>query len=719
MGDLVREKKVTAISDIRDESARGKLRVVIDLKKDAYPKKVLNQLYKHTPLQNSFHYNMLALVDGIQPRVLGIVDIIKEHLKHRRQVVRRRAEFELKQARDRSHILEGLSLALDHIDAIIALIRGSETTESAKEALIKKFKLTDIQASAILAMQLRSLAGLERKKVLDELAELNKLIGKLEKLLASEAKILEVVRDELLEVKEKLNDKRRSQIIAHDLDKFSDEDLIPNEQVLVTLTIINYIKRSLASEYKQQGRGGKGRRGMSTRDEDLIHQMIFANTHDNLFFFTNTGRVFKLKCYEVPPARLDAKGTNIANLLQLRSDESVSAMFKIGKENVDADGFLFMCTKQGVVKKTPLGHYQNLRQNGLINIRLDQGDELKWVRLSSGRDEVIISTAKGQANRFSESDVRPMGRNARGVRGIRLRPGDSVVGMDLVRPDVEVVLLSKNGYGKRTKMEQFAAHKRGGVGVRSAALSDRTGDLVAVRSLGPRAKEIVAISERGKTIRVDVKKINRLQRATQGVRLMRLDKGDSVVSLVVIEESEEEAAEAAEKGRREKKPARAGRQKRQGEGWQVMEWGGFLYPATAAGAWLLAQAIKIIVSSSSKLPRISWQDLVTSGGMPSSHVALVTSMALVIGWNEGFDSAVFGVILTIWGVVLYDSVGVRRATGENTKMISRMLSKLKIGDQRTALHLALGHTPFQSFAGFLVGLGWGFLIQWLLGPVPA
>ena len=502
---------------------------------------------------------MLALIDGIQPRVLGVVDIIKEHVKHRREVVRRRTEFELKQAKDRAHILEGLALALDHIDEIIALIRGSETTERAKAALIKKFKLTDIQASAILAMQLRSLAGLERKKVLDELAELNKLIGKLEKLLASDAKILEVVRNELLEVKEKFSDARRSQMIAHDLDKFSDEDLIPNEQVLVTLTIINYVKRSLASEYKQQGRGGKGRRGMSTREEDLIQQMIFANTHDNLFFFTNTGRVFKLKCYEVPPTRLDAKGTNIANLLQLRSDESISAMFKIDKDDTAADGFLFMCTKKGVVKKTSLSHYQNLRQNGLINIRLDQGDELKWVRLSSGSDEVIISTAKGQANRFSETDVRAMGRSARGVRGIRLRPGDSVVGMDLVRPDVEVVLISSKGYGKRTKMEQFAAHKRGGVGVRSAALSERTGDLMAVRSLSPRAKEIVAISERGKTIRVDVKRINRLQRATQGVRLMRLDAGDSIASLVVIEEDEEQAAEQAEKkeAKKKKKPARA------------------------------------------------------------------------------------------------------------------------------------------------------------------
>ena len=422
MADLVRDKKVTAIADIRNESAREKVRIVVDLKKDAYPKKILNQLYKHTPLQTAFHYNMLALVDGIQPRVLGLIDIIKEHVKHRQSVVRRRTEYELKKARARAHILEGLSLALDHIDQIIAIIRGAKTVEAARSSLIKQFKLSDIQASAILAMQLRSLAGLERQKILDELAELNKLISQLEGLLASEEKILGVVKDELLEVREKFADKRRSQIILRDLDKFSDEDLIPNEQVLVTLTTINYIKRSLVSEYKQQGRGGKGRRGMSTREEDLVEQMLFANTHDELLFFTNTGRrVFKLKCYELPSVRIDARGVNIANLLSLRSDENISAMLKLRKEDLKKDSYhLFMCTKKGVVKKTALSHYQNLRQNGLININLDVGDELKWVRLSSGDDEIVISTAQGQANRFSEKDVRAMGRAARGVRGIRV-----------------------------------------------------------------------------------------------------------------------------------------------------------------------------------------------------------------------------------------------------------------------------------------------------------
>ena len=539
MADLVRDKKVMTISDIRDESARGKIRIVIDLKKDAYPKKVLNQLYKHTPLQTAFHYNMLALVDGIQPRVLGVVDILKEHLKHRQTVIRRRTEYELKKARERAHILEGLVLALDHIDEIISLIRSAATIEAARQNLIKKYKLTEIQASAILSMQLRSLAGLERQKLVDELNELNTLIGKLEKLLASEEKILDVIRQEMLEVKEKFADERRSQMILQDLDKFSDEDLIPNEQVLVTLTNINYIKRSLESEYKQQGRGGKGRRGISTRDEDLVQNMISANTHDDLLFFTNSGRVFKLKCYEIPAVKLDAKGINIVNLLSLRSDESISAMFKLDKDDLKKDGHLFMCTKKGIVKKTSLIHYQNLRQNGLITIRLDEDDELKWVRLSSGHDEVIISTAQGQANRFSEKDVRAMGRTARGVRGIRLRSGDFVVGMDLVKPQMIVVLLSSNGYGKRTAMEQFTPHKRGGVGVKSATINKKTGELIAVRSLSPQAKEIVAISDNGKSIRVDLKKIPRLQRVTQGVRLMRLAADDKVSSLVIIEEAEE------------------------------------------------------------------------------------------------------------------------------------------------------------------------------------
>ncbi|MCY4010805.1 MAG: DNA gyrase subunit A [Candidatus Saccharibacteria bacterium] len=544
IADLVRNKKITAISDIRDESARGKIRIVIDLKKDAYPKKILNQLYKYTSLQTAFHFNMLALIDGIQPRVLGLLDILKEHIKHRQTVVRRRTEYELHKAQNRAHILEGLNLALDHIDAIIKLIRAAETSDEAKAQLIKKFKLTDIQASAILAMQLRSLAGLERQKIIDELADLRKLITKLEKLLASDKLILKVVREELLELKDKFQDQRRSQIIPHDLDKFSDEDLIPNEEVIVTLTIINYIKRTQASDYKQQRRGGKGRRGIVTRDEDLVQDLIQANTHDTLLFFTNTGRVFSLRCHEIPVAKIDAKGVNIANLLALRSDETISAMFKIDKGSFKAEdikGNLFMCTKKGVVKKTALSQYQNLRQNGLITINLQAGDELKYVRLSSGDHEVIISTAQGQSNRFSEKDVRTMGRTARGVRGIRLRQDDYVVGMDLVEPDMTLLFLSQNGYGKRTKIEEFTTHRRGGYGVKSLVINEKIGNLVFVHSLTSSKSEIVAISEKGKTIRVATKNIRCLRRATQGVRLMKVDADDQVVSAIVLANEEEES----------------------------------------------------------------------------------------------------------------------------------------------------------------------------------
>ncbi len=534
LAELVGAKKILTITDVRDESSRGKVRIVIDLKKEAYPKKVVNQIYKFTSLQTSFHYNMLALIDGVQPRVLGLVDIIDEHLKHRREVVRRRSEFELDKARDRAHILEGLTIALDNIEAVIKTIRSSDTIEEARVALIKQFKLTLIQAQAILAMQLRQLAGLERKKITDEYQALQKQIAELESLLADTAKILEVVRDELEAVKDKHADDRRSQMIAGSLGQFSDEDLIPNEEVIVTLTTINYIKRSSARGYKKQGRGGKGRRGMETRDQDLIQQLIVAQTHDYLLFFTNQGRVFRLRCYEIPEAGLNAKGVAIVNLLQLRSDETISAVIKM--ETGTATGsYLFMCTKKGIVKKTAYENYRNLRQNGLITINIDDGDELKWVRFTSGQNEVVISTSKGMANRFHERDVRAMGRVARGVRGIRLRSGDEVVGMDVVVPEAKLFVISNKGFGKKTNIDNFTPHKRGGIGVRSAIVNDKTGQLVTVRSLADNAEEVIAISREGKTIRIDLKNVPTLGRSTQGVRIMRLNKRDQVASAVIVE----------------------------------------------------------------------------------------------------------------------------------------------------------------------------------------
>ncbi len=535
IADLVKEKKISGISDIRDETARGQVRIVIDIKKDGYPKKILNQLYKMTPLQMTFHYNMLALVDGIQPRVLGLQDILQEYIKHRQNVVRRRTEYELRKAKERAHILEGLKIALDHIDEVIATIRASQTTDEAQANLISKFSLTEIQAKAILAMQLRTLAGLERQKIEDELAELLKTIAELEAILADERKVLAIIKDELKALKKQYGDERRTKVIPQELGKISDEDLVPDEQVVVTLTSANYIKRSPIAEYKKQGRGGKGRRGMATREEDVIEHVVNAGTHDYLLFFTNKGRVFRIKTYEVPAASLSAKGIAIVNLLQLQPEETVSSVKNISKET--NGGNLLMCTKRGVVKKTPFEQYRNVRQSGLIAINLDEGDELKWIRMTNGDNEVVISTQQGQAIRFHEKDVRPMGRVSRGVRGIRLRTGDQVIGMDVVEKDSNIFVISEHGYGKRTKIAQFTAHARGGVGIRSAVVNAKTGPLVGVKTLIDDSQEVILISKNGQTIRLGLKDIPSLGRATQGVRIMRLNDGDCVVSLALVDKT--------------------------------------------------------------------------------------------------------------------------------------------------------------------------------------
>lgn len=547
IAELVNTKKLTGISDLRDESARGSVRIVIDLKRDAYPKKLLNQLYKLTPLQQSFHFNMMALVDGIQPRVLGLTDILSEHIKHRRSVVRRRTEFELRKARERAHVLEGLKIALDHIDEVINTIRSSETTEDAHANLIARFKLTDIQARAILAMQLRTLAGLERKKIEDELAELLKLIAKLEGILASEREILKIIKRELLEIKKQYGDERRTRVVPSELGRLSDEDLIADEQVVVTLTAANYIKRSQIADYKKQGRGGKGRRGMATREEDVIEHVVNASTHDFLLFFTNKGRVFRLKTYEVPAVGLNAKGVAIVNLLQLQPEETISSVINISKKLKCEN--LIMCTVRGVVKKTPFDQYANVRSSGMIAINLDDGDELKWIRMTDGNNEVVISTQQGQAIRFNEKDARPMGRVSRGVRGIRLRPGDQVIGMDVVEAGSDIFVISKYGYGKRTKVSQFTPHARGGVGIRSAVVNTKTGELVGVKTLsGDDHQEVIIISQHGQTIRLGLKDIPQLGRATQGVRIMRLNDGDQVVSLALVEKSEDIAEDDGAEG---------------------------------------------------------------------------------------------------------------------------------------------------------------------------
>ena len=546
IADLVHDKKLTTISDLRDESARGSVRVVIELKKDAYPKKVLNQLYKLTALQTNFHYNMLALVEtgtnpvALQPRVLGLHDILHEFIKHRQKVVRRRTEYELRKAKERAHILEGYKIALDHIDEVIRTIRASKTQDEAEKALIEKFGLSVIQAKAILAMQLRRLTGLEREAIENELAELRKKIAYFEKVLADESEILRIIKEELLEIKEKYGDERRSKIINTEVGKFSDEELIPEEDTVVLVTTENYIKRTLASDYRRQNRGGKGKRGMTTKEEDVIDQLVPASTHDWLLFFTNKGRVFRLKAYEVPAASLAAKGVAAVNLLQLQPEEKITSIINLAKD-VGSDGYLFMATTKGTVKKTAVSDYANIRTNGLIAINLGDGDELRWIKQTDGKSDVIISTSAGQAVRFNEEECRPMGRAARGVRGVRLRPNDSVVGMDVVASaDQTLLVLSANGYGKITKVANFPSHKRGGVGIKAATVTAKTGPIVTVQTLESDAVEAIIISQGGQTIRVGLGDIPTLGRTTQGVRVMRLSDDDSVSSIGIMRDSGED-----------------------------------------------------------------------------------------------------------------------------------------------------------------------------------
>ena len=546
---LVLDKKLTHVADARDESARGKIRVVVELKKDAYPKKILNQLYKMTDLQTNFHYNVLALVNGIQPRIMGLKEILAEFIKHRQKVIRRRTEFDLRKAKERAHILEGLKIALDNIDEVIKTIR--ESYDDADKRLMERFGLSEIQAAAILAMQLRRLQGLERDKIEAELQELMALIAKYEEILADEAKILNVVKEELLAMKEKYGDKRRSKIFNHELGKFSEEELIPEEESVILLTAENYIKRVSQTDFRRQNRGGKGKRGMTTKEEDVISQILTTNSHDYLYIFTSQGRMFKMKAYEVPQASLTAKGTAAVNLLNMHPDEKITEIIKYNEDNQqsddknddEADEYLFMATKNGTIKKTAMKNYANVRSNGLITIKLDPGDELKWVKPTTGKNDIIISTSAGQAIRFNEADVRAMGRSAMGVRGMRLRPKDEVVGMDIVTdPKQKLIAVSANGYGKSTLVANFPTHKRGGVGIKVAAVTAKTGPIVAVHTLDPEASEVIMMSSNGQAIRVAVKDIPTLGRATQGVRIMRMAEGDTVASIGIVlpEEKDEE-----------------------------------------------------------------------------------------------------------------------------------------------------------------------------------
>ena len=538
IADLVKEKKIVGVQALRDESARGKVRMVVELKKDAYASKILNQLFKWTSLQTSFHYNMLALIDGIQPRILGLEDILNEYLKHRRLVVRRRTEYELRKAEERAHILAGLKIALDNIDEVIHLIRSSKDYETAKTGLMERFQLSEVQAQAILAMQLRKLTGLDRQAIENELAELLAKIAEYRAILADEQKILDIIKSELAEMKEKLGDARRTKIINHELGKMTDEDVIPEEDAVILMTDENYVKRTSMTDYRRQNRGGKGKRGLTTKESDTVAQLITASTHDFLSFFTNKGRVFRQRAFDVPAAGLQAKGTPVVNLLSLQPEEKVTSIIKYSKDEAQSgDGYLFMATTNGTIKKTKAKEYENIRANGLIAIKLDDGDELRWVRRTSGNDDVIMSTAFGQAIRFNEQDARSMGRSARGVRGIRLRPGDKVVGVDVVDPSndkAKLLIMGERGYGKITKASNFPVHKRGGVGIKAAVVTAKTGNIMTVRSLDNDTKEIIVISAGGQTIRLAISDISVLGRATQGVRIMSLGAGDLVASVGLV-----------------------------------------------------------------------------------------------------------------------------------------------------------------------------------------
>jgi DNA gyrase subunit A len=537
IAELHHEKKILGIDKLQDESDRRGMRIYIELKREAQPTSVLNQLFKHTALQTSYSINMLALVDG-QPRVLSLDTILRAFLAYRREVIRRRTEFDLTKAQERAHILEGLKIALDNLDKVIATIRGSQTQEAAQKNLIEQFTLSEVQAKAILAIQLARLAALERKKIVDEYTEILKTISRLEDLLASPRKIDALIRDELKEVRDKYGDERRTRIIPQEIGEFSEEDLVPEEQVVVTMTRKSYIKRIPSATYKPQRRGGKGIIGMVTRDADAVERLFVTNTHDSIFFFTNRGRVFQLRVYDIPDASRQAKGTPVVNLVQLDSDETVQSVLTLphGRTN----GFMVMATTNGTVKRTPLEAFKNVRRNGLRAITLDAGDELAWVEVAEGAEDVMLATRNGNFIRFRQDEVRSMGREAAGVKGIKLRTNDTVIRMDLIGPaSKHILIVTEKGYGKRSPLTEYKVQRRGGLGASAAKVSVKTGAVVGARVVGVEDAEVIMMSVQGLVTRTGVKSIRQTGRATQGVIVMRLNKGDAVSSMATLATSEE------------------------------------------------------------------------------------------------------------------------------------------------------------------------------------
>ena len=563
IADLVRDKKVMGISDVRDESNKDGIRVVVELKKEAFPKKILNQLFKLTPMQTNFNMNMIALVDGIQPRLLNLKQVLEYFIAHRKEVVTKRTQFELRVAQERAHILEGLKVALDNIDDVIETIRKSETKEKAHAALMKKFKLSEKQATAILEMRLQTLAGMERKKIDDEYKEKMALIGELEAILADPKKVIKIIKNELAEVKEKYADDRKTEIVPQGLGKFSEKDTIPNEPMIVILSKEGYVKRVPPSTFRAQHRGGVGIAGVTTKEEDETKIIRHAKNHDNALFFTNKGRVFQLPVYELPKTTRQAKGYPIVNLLQLGENEIVTAMLII----IDkfAGKYLFMATIKGTVKKTAVEDFVNVRRSGLIAIKLRDGDSLEWVREVNPGNEIMIVTKNGKCIRFDEKNVRNMGRASMGVRGIKLKDKDCVVEMEaVVSKEAKLFVLMENGLGKSSLVTNYRLQTRGGSGVITAKITGKTGLVVGAKVIEQNYEgDVIIISKKGNIIRMNISGIPALGRATQGVHLMRLKAGDKVSSISVIRTDEllkdiEESEKAAEK-QREKEVKQVGK----------------------------------------------------------------------------------------------------------------------------------------------------------------
>ena len=552
VAELVKDKKIDGIFDIRDESDRHGVRVVIELKSSAYPQKVLNRLYELTPMQTAFHVNMLALTPDLEPRVMTLKDILQHYIDHREKVITRRSQYELKKAQDRAHILEGLKIALAQIDQIIDTIKKSQTREAARINLKVNFKLSDRQAEAILEMKLAALAALERQKIEEEYRTILETIARLEDLLANPGKILSKIKVDLNDLKKKFGDERRTEIVPTALGQFSAKDLIPNQQVIVALTRGDYIKRQEENVYRKQIRGGKGVLGMTTKEEDIVDYLSACYTHDDIYFFTNKGRVFKSKVYELPATSRQSRGTPVVNIIQIRTDENVTSVLTVSEKN-SFHRYFVMGTRQGMIKRSEISKYQHIRQSGILAMGLTKGDELRWVRTSNGEGSVIEVTEQGLSIAYLESEIRPMGRSAGGVRGIKVRGEDHVMVMDVVakeyldafeekskRSGIDMLIVLENGFGKRTGLKNFHLQKRGGMGIKAANCTDRTGKIIGMHITYSDLGDIVLASNKGQFIRVALKDIKRLGRDTQGVTLMRLDPKDKVASVALILPEDEE-----------------------------------------------------------------------------------------------------------------------------------------------------------------------------------